>query len=87
MWNENGNVVYEIVPEFVVHETDEYAVDTGPYPGEQLDCYRVWNKRTSILEYAHSVFFYATQWADEATSLVQKNQSGISELPDPAEGN
>jgi hypothetical protein len=59
--------VYEINPDRVIHETDVYVVDVGPYPEEQLDCYRVWNKYHNVLEHAHSMFFFAVQWANEAT--------------------
>ena len=72
--------MYEINPETVVHETDLFAVDVGSFPGEELTCYRVYNKNTNVLEYAHSISFYAMQWADEATKVLKGQVA--EELPE-----
>jgi hypothetical protein len=74
--------MYELNPETVVHETDIFAVDVGSFPNEELPCYRAWNKRTGVLEYAHSISFYAMQWADAATKILQGEEQGATTLPE-----
>ena len=81
---------YDFNSDTVVHETEHYAVDVGEYPEEALPCYRVHNKRTGVVEYAHCIQFYATQWADMATQLLNGEaavspmlEANIDDLPQP----
>lgn len=76
-----SNAKYELDPNTVVNETDTFAIDVGPYPGEELDCYRIFNKDTQVLEYAHSVLFYAIQWAKSATEVLKNGVTEDTELP------
>lgn len=69
-------MIYELNPDSVVHETETFAVDVGEFPGESLACYRIWNKDTGVLEYAHSILFYATQWANSATKILKNGPEG-----------
>jgi len=76
-------LVFEINPDTVVHENNNYAVDVGPYPGEPLNCYRIYNKNTGVLEYAHTIIFYACQWADEADKVLTNGNAGPIEADFP----
>lgn len=76
-------MAYEINPDRVVYETEIFVVDAGPFPGEDLDCYRCWNKNTQVLEYAHSILFYAQQWALNATKVLKDGVEMVeSDLPE-----
>lgn len=79
-----SNAKYELNPERVIHQTDTFAIDVGSYPGEELDCYRIWNMDTQVLEYAHSVLFYAIQWAKSATEVLKNGAEEGAELPGAA---
>lgn len=68
---------YKLNRDHIIFETEHFLVDVGPYPEEVLDVYRIWNKETGVLEYAHTILFYAKQWADMATNILKGEVSGI----------
>lgn len=65
---------YKLNLDTVVYTTDVFTADVGPYPGEELDLYRVYNKTTGVMEYAHSILFYAQQWMDMATQIIKQGE-------------
>jgi len=67
---------YTFNKDTLVHETEFYQIDVGSYPSEELLCYRVHNKKTKVIEYAHCIHFYATQWADMATNILNGESLG-----------
>ena len=66
-----------------LHTTELYEVRVATFPGDnELPTYVILNKNTNVVEYSHSVLFYATQWADQFTSLMTgKEPEGDEALP------
>ena len=68
---------YNLNTESVVYETELFLIDVGLFPEEELELYRIHNKDTGVIEYAHSVLFYAKQWTDMATKILKGEEPGF----------
>jgi hypothetical protein len=63
----------------VVYENMHFQVVVGDYPNEPLPCYLVINAEHGVVEYAHSVLYFAKAWADQfSKAMIQ----GADVVPD-----
>lgn len=59
----------------MVYENSHYRIEVGVPPKtpdfpEPPMAYLIFNKETEVLEYFHSVLYYAKQWADQFRDLL-----------------
>jgi len=69
-------VKFELDTSRVIYETDLYKVVVTPLPEDVLEGYGVINKETDVLEYSHSVQYYAQEWADMFTKILKGEAPG-----------
>lgn len=67
-----------------VYENKNYVILVGVPPATKDDpepvvAYLIYNKKTEVLEYFHSVLFHARGWADHFSDMLDKLESGVNE--------